>query len=119
MHVATTRRRHGPREYTTTLVRQSYRKGGKVRHRTLANLSHLPEETVELVRASSDGTSFVPADEALQTLRSLARRDVAGGVGAGGEARLQGADERRRVASAASLICSQVLSCSKAAYATW
>jgi len=43
MHVTTTRRRHGDREYTTTLVRQSYREGGKVRHRTLANLSHLPE----------------------------------------------------------------------------
>ena len=41
MHVATTTRRHGEKVYTTTLLRQSYRENGKVRHRTLANLSHL------------------------------------------------------------------------------
>jgi hypothetical protein len=77
MHVATTTRRHGGREYKTTLLRQSYREGGKVRHRTLANLSYLPEATIELVRASLAGTAFVPAGEALVTIRSLPHGDVA------------------------------------------
>jgi len=79
MHVATTTRRHGDREYTTTLLRQSDPEGGKVRHRTLANLSlsHLPEATIELVKASLAGTAFVPAGEALVTTRSLPHGDVA------------------------------------------
>ncbi len=42
MHVVTNRVRHGEREYTSTLLRRSYREGGKVKKETLANLSHLP-----------------------------------------------------------------------------
>jgi len=64
MHVATMRRRHGEREYVYHLLRQSFREGGKVRHRTLGNLSHLPPEVIELVRralrgeeAARDGTA--------------------------------------------------------------
>jgi len=75
--VTTTRRRHGDREYTTTLLRQSDPEGGKVRHRTLANLSYLPETTIELVKASLAGTAFVPAGEALVATRSLPHGDVA------------------------------------------
>ena len=122
MHVATTRRRHGDREYTTTLLRQSYREDGKVRHRTLANLSHLPQETVELVRASLKGTSFVPAGEALVTLRSLPHGDVAAVWGLAEELgfkELLGPPCRERDLALA-LICSQVVEpSSKAAYATW
>ena len=122
MHVTTTRRRHGDREYTTTLLRQSYREGGKVRHRTLANLSHLPEATVELVRASLAGTTFVPANEALVTLRSLPHGDVAAVWGLAeklGLKDLLGPPCRERDVALA-LICSQVVEpASKAAYATW
>ncbi len=122
MHVATTRRRHGDREYTTTLLRQSYREEGKVRHRTLANLSHLPQETVELVRASLQGTSFVPAGEALVTVRSLPHGDVAAVWGLAEELgfkELLGPPCRERDLALA-LICSQVVEpSSKAAYATW
>lgn len=49
MHVATMKRRHGDREYTYHLLRQTYREGAKVRHRTLANLSHLPPDVIDLV----------------------------------------------------------------------
>ena len=122
MHVATTRRRHGDREYTTTLLRQSYREGGKVRHRTLANLSHLPEETLELVKASLSGTSFVSTDEAFVTLRSLPHGDVAAVWGLAeklGYKGLLGPPCRSRDLALA-LICSQVLEpSSKAAYTTW
>jgi len=122
MHVATTTRRHGDREYTTTLVRQSHREGGKVRHRTLANLSHLPEATIELVRASLAGTAFVPAGEALVTTRSLPHGDVAAVWGLAeklGFKELLGPPCRERDVALA-LICSQVVEpASKAAYATW
>ena len=122
MHVATTRRRHGEREYTTTLLRQSYREGGKVRHRTLANLSHLPEETIELVKASLAGTSFVAQDSALVTVRSRPHGDVAAVWGLAdklGFKELLGPACRERDVALA-LICSQVVEpASKAAYATW
>ena len=122
MHVATTTRRHGDRVYTTTLLRQSYREGGKVRHRTLANLSHLPEETVELVRSSLAGTSFVRRDAALVTLRSLPHGDVAAVWGLAeklGFKELLGPPCRERDVALA-LICSQVVEpSSKASYPTW
>ena len=51
MHVVTNRRRGASgREYVTHLLRRTYREGGKVKNETVANLSHLPEELVELVR---------------------------------------------------------------------
>ena len=53
--MATIRRRHGNREYTTHLLRQSFREQGKVRHRTLANLSYLPDPLIELLRQGLRG----------------------------------------------------------------
>lgn len=58
MHVAKIIRRHGEREYTSHLLRQTYRLGGKVCHRTLANLSYLPEEIIELVRRGLRGEAM-------------------------------------------------------------
>src|SRR5213083_867159 len=71
MHVVTNRVRHGEREYTSTLLRRSYREGGKVKKQTLANLSHLPDELIELIRAALRGERFVAAGEAFQIERSL------------------------------------------------
>ena len=71
MHVVTNHVRHGEREYTSTLLRRSYREGGKVRKETLANLSHLPPELIELIRGSLRGQRYVPAGEAFQIERSL------------------------------------------------
>jgi Transposase DDE domain len=71
MHVVTNRARHGEREYTSTLLRRSYREGGKVRKETLANLSHLPPEVIELIRGALRGESYVPAGEAFEIERSL------------------------------------------------
>src|SRR3989304_7744928 len=36
-------------------VRQTYREDGRVKHRTLANLSHLPPAVIELVRRALAG----------------------------------------------------------------
>ncbi|MEW5932788.1 MAG: hypothetical protein AB1816_04325 [Bacillota bacterium] len=52
MHVATTKRTYKGKTYTTYLLRHTYREGGKVKHKTLANLSHLPLPTIELIRRS-------------------------------------------------------------------
>jgi transposase len=71
MHVVTTRRRVGEREYSTTLLRRSFREDGKVKKQTLANLSHLPPEAIEAIRAALRGEVLVPAGEAFAIERSL------------------------------------------------
>jgi transposase len=70
MHVATIKRKHGSCTYVSYLLRQSYRQDGKVKHRTLANLSHLPEKVIDLVRRCLQGEDFLPAGETVQTLAS-------------------------------------------------
>ena len=59
------------------LLRESYREGDKVLKRTLANLSALPPEAIEAIRATLRGETLVPVDEAFQTLRSLPHGHVA------------------------------------------
>ena len=71
MHVVTTRRRYKERVYETHLLRRTYREGGKVKNETVGNLSHLPAETIELVRRSLRGERFLAVDESLVVERSL------------------------------------------------
>jgi len=42
------------------LLRESYREGGKVKKRTLANLSALPPEAIEAIRATLRGQTLLP-----------------------------------------------------------
>ena len=70
VHVVTTQRRYKDRVYTTHLLRRSYREDGKVRNTTVGNLSHLPEPVIDLVRRALRGETLVPAEAALQVLRS-------------------------------------------------
>jgi hypothetical protein len=55
IHVVTNRRQGKGREYVSHLLRRSYREDGKVKNETVGNISHLPEELVELVRAGLRG----------------------------------------------------------------
>lgn len=71
MHVSTTTRRSGDREYTATLLRRSYRQDGKVRKETLANLSHLPPEAIDAIRRVLAGETLVNAEDAFEIERSL------------------------------------------------
>src|SRR3954453_209912 len=71
MHVVTNHVRQGEREYTSTLLRRSYREGGKVRKEALANLSHPPPEVIELIRGALRGQRYVPVGEAFAIERSL------------------------------------------------
>jgi len=71
MHVVTNTVRRGDREYTSHLLRRSFREGGKVKKETLANLSHLPDEVIELIRGALAGRRYVDAEAAFAIERSL------------------------------------------------
>ena len=76
VHVTTQRRHYTgqdgrERVYETHLLRRSWREGGKVRNETVANLSRLPAETIEMVRRSLAGEQFIPAAAGAAVARSL------------------------------------------------
>jgi hypothetical protein len=71
MHVVTNKVRRGDREYSSHLLRRSYREGGKVRKETLANLSHLPDEVIELIRGALAGRRYLDSEQAFAIERSL------------------------------------------------
>jgi transposase len=75
-HVVTTTRQYKGRVYRTHLLRRSYREGGTVKNETLGNLSHLPDDLVEIVRASLRGTTFVPLNQAFEVIRSRSQGAV-------------------------------------------
>jgi hypothetical protein len=81
MHVAKIITRRNGREYVAHLLRQSYREGPKVKNRTLANLSALPESAIDAIRRSLAGEVLVPAGEALTIQRSRPHGHVAAVVG--------------------------------------
>jgi hypothetical protein len=76
MHISTTRRHYVgadgvERVYETHLLRRSVRDGKTVRNETLANLSHLPAELIEALRAGLGGKTLLVAGEGLELVRCL------------------------------------------------
>jgi len=71
MHVSTTTRRSGGREYTATLLRRSFRQDGKVKKETLANLSHLPPAAIDAIRRVLAGETLIGVEDAFEIERSL------------------------------------------------
>lgn len=67
MYIARIPNRSSPPAY---LLRESYREGGKVKNRTLANLSHLPLEQIELIRRVLKGEMLVSPSKAFSIGRS-------------------------------------------------
>lgn len=63
------------------LLRESYREGRKVKKRTLANLSALPAEAIEVLRAVLKGEKLLPAEASFQIERARPHGDVAAVVG--------------------------------------
>jgi Transposase DDE domain len=112
VHVVTTRREYKGRVYEAHLLRRTYREGGKVKNETLANLSRLPRETIELVRRSLRGEQFLSAVDGFEVCRSLPHGQVAAVLGMARRLELarlldrQPSPERARVLA---LICQQVL----------
>jgi len=83
VHVSTARREYKGKIYTSHLLRRTYREAGKVKNETVGNISHLPDDVVELVREALRGTRFVPVDEAgFRILRSQPHGHVAAVLGA-------------------------------------
>ena len=64
------------------LLRESYREDGRIRKRTLANLSKLPHEAVEAVQRILRGERLVNPQDAFTCTRSLPHGHVAAVVGA-------------------------------------
>jgi Transposase DDE domain len=96
MHVARVRRVHGDREYVSVLLRQSYRVGTSVKHRTLASLTALPETVVDAIERSLRGERLIPAGEAFRIRRSLPHGHVAAVLGMLRAVGLETLLERRR-----------------------
>ena len=64
------------------LLRESYREGGKVRKRTLCNLSDWPTATIEGLRGVlRGGTVIAPERDAFTVIRSLPHGHVAAALG--------------------------------------
>jgi hypothetical protein len=78
MYIATIPNRNSP---PAVLLRESYREGGKVKKRTLANLSALAPQHVEVLRRALKGQTLVPAEGAFEILRSRPHGHVAAVLG--------------------------------------
>jgi len=63
MYIAKVPNRNSPPAY---LLRESFRENGKVKNRTLANLSALPIEQIQAIRRVLKGQTLVPAEEAFR-----------------------------------------------------
>ncbi len=77
VHVARIVRKYKDTEYVSHLLRRSYRQDGKVRHETLGNISALPAEAIEVLRAALAGKTLVVAGEGFEIVRSIPHGHVA------------------------------------------
>lgn len=83
MHIAVIASRQGGKVYTSKLLRQSYRQDGKVQKRTLANLSHLDDGAIALLRGHLKGKTFIEAQGGgVEILASRSHGAVAAVTGA-------------------------------------
>src|SRR5438128_3314724 len=81
VHVATTKRRYKGKVYETHLLRRTYREGGKVKHQTLGNLSHLPAPIIDVIRKSLRGEMLMAPEAAFEIERSRPHGHVAAVLG--------------------------------------
>jgi hypothetical protein len=68
MYVESIRVKRGTKRYCTTLIRESYRQGDKVLHRTVCNISQLPQRIIDQIRAglrNEDSAAAQPTDPRL------------------------------------------------------
>lgn len=70
MHVARTSRHYKGKTYESFLLRRSYRENGKVKNQTLANLSHLPTDAIDVIRRVLAGETMVGAGDTFEIGRS-------------------------------------------------
>ena len=119
MYVARVPNRGSP---PAILLRESYREGGKVKNRTLANLSRWPEDKVDaLARVLKGAPAQVELAEAFEITRSLPHGHVAAVLGTarrlGIEELIDPAPSRKRNLVLAMLIAQVIAPASKLAFA--
>ncbi len=109
MYVAVVPNRNSP---PAVLLRESFREAGKVRNRTIANLSHWPATQIEALRQVLKGETPSPAVAAFDVIRSRPHGHVAAVLGTiehlGLPALLDASDSRSRRA-VLGLIASRIL----------
>ena len=78
VHLVVTTFRRGEKTYHNYLLRHTYREDGKVKNKTVANLSHLPLPVIEAIKAALSGSqgSSVNIDN-LEVVQSLPHGHVA------------------------------------------
>ena len=104
------------------LLRESYREGGKVKNRTLANLSHWPEHKVQTLKRALKGLpAAVDLSAAFEITRSLPHGHVAAVLGTaralGMEELIDPAPSRKRDLVCAMLVAQVIAPGSKLAFA--
>lgn len=67
MYIATIPNRNSP---PAILLRESYRESGKVKTRTLGNLSHLPNHVIDIIRRSLKGETFLSTKDGFEKINS-------------------------------------------------
>ena len=109
MYIAKVPNRNSPPAY---LLRESFRENGKVKNRTLANLSALPIEQIQAIRRVLKGQTLVPAEEAFQIERGTPHGHAAAVLAAArklGVDRVLAARRTRRRDLVMAMICWRVL----------
>ena len=109
-------------DYETHLLRRSVRIGKTVRNETLANLSHLPGELIEALRAGLSGKTLLIAGEDLELVRALAHGHLAAAAAqasALGFPALLGPASRERDIAYALILARMVRPASKLATIAW
>jgi hypothetical protein len=116
MYIARIPNRSSPPAF---LLRESYRQGGKVKNRTLANLSHLPSRQIELLRRVLRGETLVGPEEALVVEGTLPHGHVEAVLGMvrklGIESLLSSRRSRQRDLVVAMIVARVLFPCSKLA----
>jgi transposase len=78
LRVETVRKTVKGKVYTSVLLRRSFRKGGKVKHETLGNLTRLPPDVIEFVKRRLSGELDADAPHSsFEIIRSLPHGNVA------------------------------------------
>jgi len=112
VHVATTRRHYKDKVYESTLLRRSYREDGRVKNETVGNLSHLPVEAIDAIRAVLAGRRLVDLDQDMEIVRSLPHGHVAAVLGVLRDLdleRLLGRERRRERDLVVAMICQRLI----------
>ena len=75
--MSTIKRAYNGKVYQSHYLRRTYRKGTKILHETLGNISHLPDRLIDIIRRSLKGEPFFAASEDFAITRSLPHGHVA------------------------------------------